>query len=169
MKGKPVILKGGSGASWSTLREWVAKATGGEELSLDSIEGAVLQQKLWMAVNTGANVFCDLQDCPDDRRARKLLAKAYDPHVEALGGSRDLIRRFCTPRKQGVPPWAHKWMLIAGAGTGTAWHVDQFNTSAWNTLLHGRKRWLLYPPERGAPPLLENDGVPEDMTLSFRQ
>ena len=39
-----------------------------------------------------------------------------------------------------------RWLLVSAAGSGSGWHVDPWNTSAWNALLHGKKRWALYPP-----------------------
>ncbi|XP_078440783.1 putative glycosyltransferase [Wolffia australiana] len=42
------------------------------------------------------------------------------------------------------PPF--RWLIIGPARSGASWHVDPALTSAWNTLLVGRKRWALYPP-----------------------
>ncbi|RYY39083.1 hypothetical protein EON62_00030 [archaeon] len=39
-----------------------------------------------------------------------------------------------------------RWLVVGPARTGAPWHVDPHHTSAWNVLLHGRKRWALYPP-----------------------
>ncbi|XVF39550.1 hypothetical protein PTKIN_Ptkin01aG0043200 [Pterospermum kingtungense] len=44
------------------------------------------------------------------------------------------------------PPF--RWLIIGPERSGASWHVDPTLTSAWNTLLCGRKRWALYPPGR---------------------
>lgn len=36
------------------------------------------------------------------------------------------------------PPF--RWLIIGPARSGASWHVDPGLTSAWNTLLCGRKR-----------------------------
>ncbi|KAG8503228.1 hypothetical protein CXB51_001046 [Gossypium anomalum] len=44
------------------------------------------------------------------------------------------------------PPF--RWLIIGPERSGASWHVDPALSSAWNTLLCGRKRWALYPPGR---------------------
>mmetsp|Transcript_85258 Transcript_85258/g.156339 ORF Transcript_85258/g.156339 Transcript_85258/m.156339 type:complete len:373 (+) Transcript_85258:3-1121(+) len=46
------------------------------------------------------------------------------------------------------------WMAIGGPQSGTRFHVDPFETSAWNLVTEGRKRWVLFPPS-ARPPCLE--------------
>lgn len=41
-----------------------------------------------------------------------------------------------------------RWLIIGPERSGASWHADPGLTSAWNTLLCGRKRWALYPPGR---------------------
>jgi hypothetical protein len=40
----------------------------------------------------------------------------------------------------------HRWFLVGGQNSGSNMHVDPLGTSAWNTLLLGRKLWVLFPP-----------------------
>lgn len=72
---------------------------------------------------------------------RAVAAVGYVPSP-LFTGQGDLLRRAC------FADLPRRWLLISGRDTGSSWHVDPLNTSAWNTLLVGRKRWALLPPDQ---------------------
>jgi histone arginine demethylase JMJD6 len=43
------------------------------------------------------------------------------------------------------PPF--RWILVGPAMSGTRMHIDPLDSSAWNVVLSGRKRWVLMSPQ----------------------
>lgn len=48
------------------------------------------------------------------------------------------------------PQPACRWLIIGPHRSGSSFHVDPNATCAWNAVVSGAKKWILFPPGRGA-------------------
>ncbi len=45
----------------------------------------------------------------------------------------------------------YRWLIFGPAGSGSSFHIDPNATSAWNAVIRGAKKWILFPPEYVPP------------------
>ena len=54
----------------------------------------------------------------------------------------DLYDLVKSPEKRTL-----KWLTIGPKGSGAEMHHDPYRTSTWNTVISGKKRWIVFPPK----------------------
>mmetsp|Transcript_45759 Transcript_45759/g.118263 ORF Transcript_45759/g.118263 Transcript_45759/m.118263 type:complete len:485 (-) Transcript_45759:125-1579(-) len=45
----------------------------------------------------------------------------------------------------------YRWLIIGPQRSGSNFHVDPNSTNAWNALVRGRKKWIMFPPHITPP------------------
>lgn len=41
----------------------------------------------------------------------------------------------------------YRWIIVGPTGSGSSFHIDPNSTSAWNAVIKGSKKWVLFPPD----------------------
>lgn len=70
--------------------------------------------------------------------AHELYSPPAIPALGLAGCTRRLLERMPPSLRQDT-----RWLLLGPARSGTSLHTDPKNTSAWNTVCHGVKRWAI--------------------------
>jgi hypothetical protein len=96
--------------------------------------------------------YCAYADAQRDELPLYLFDKNFAAACPALAGdysapphfSEDLFAVLGDARPD------YRWLIIGPPKSGSTFHVDPNATSAWNAVVRGAKKWVLYPP--GGPP-----------------
>eukprot|EP00729_Bicosta_minor_P006423 gene6423-28622_t len=98
----------------------------------------------------------------DDERPLYLFDKQFAEKLGELGGGGYCVPEYFVQDMFGLVGEAarpdYRWLIAGPARSGSSFHVDPNGTSAWNALLVGRKKWIMYPPD-ALPPGVSMDGA----------
>lgn len=82
-----------------------------------------------------------------------LVPPLFPTHAEAS------YSHFVSSMEALRPAW--RWLLMGAPGSGFGLHVDPHDTSAWNLLIRGRKRWCVISPDAPLELVLPSAGDEE--------
>jgi hypothetical protein len=79
------------------------------------------------------------------------------PLDDIFGHRRDYFELFKASRPD------HRWLIIGPKRSGSTFHKDPNGTSAWNSIISGKKYWIMFPPDR-LPAGVSTDGEESEVT-----
>uniref|UniRef100_A0A7S2TRK7 JmjC domain-containing protein n=1 Tax=Lotharella oceanica TaxID=641309 RepID=A0A7S2TRK7_9EUKA len=90
---------------------------------------------------------------------KEIPAPLLEDYANPIPFQDDLYQQVLPPPDDGDAehPWL-AYLLIGGRGSGSPVHKDPIGSGAWNALLHGKKRWCLFPPGTNKTLLGMTDG-----------
>ncbi|XP_042017280.1 F-box protein At5g06550-like [Salvia splendens] len=136
---KPVLLEGCLD-KWPAMEKWdreyLVEVCGDEQFSVGPV-----QMKL--------GDYFRYSDQVKEERPLYLFDPKFAEKVPQLGMdygvpeyfSEDLFSVLGSERPD------YRWIIIGPAGSGSSFHIDPNSTSAWNAVVRGSKKWVLFPPD----------------------
>ncbi|KAG0553571.1 hypothetical protein KC19_12G021800 [Ceratodon purpureus] len=70
----------------------------------------------------------------------------------------------------GIERPDYRWLIAGPARSGSSFHIDPNSTSAWNAVVRGAKKWVMYPPEVVPPGVFPSpDGADVATSVSITE
>lgn len=155
----PVILTGcdqhpGSAAAYE---KW------GREYLLDTASAATTFNAVGMQLSLSS--YFKYSDEQNDDNPIYLFDKMFIHNTPQFGEDYEPLPYFSKDRDlfdlldgTGCRP-DHRWLIVGPERSGSRFHIDPNGTSAWNAVIRGKKKWIMFPPHSVPPGVhLSEDG-----------
>ncbi|RUS16986.1 hypothetical protein BC938DRAFT_476395 [Jimgerdemannia flammicorona] len=83
-----------------------------------------------------------VRDCPDIADDFEVPEYFREDYFSVLGNERP----------------DYRWLIVGPARSGSTFHKDPNSTSAWNAVITGSKKWIMYPPDTVPPGVFTSEG-----------
>ncbi|XP_010519983.1 PREDICTED: F-box protein At5g06550 isoform X2 [Tarenaya hassleriana] len=136
---KPVLLEGCLD-DWPAMRKWsrdyLTKVAGDVAFAVGPVE-----MKL--------EDYFRYSDRVREERPLYLFDPRFAEKVPTLGLEFDVPKYFREDlfNVLGKDRPDYRWIIIGPSGSGSSFHIDPNSTSAWNAVITGSKKWILFPPD----------------------
>lgn len=136
---KPVLLEGCID-NWGALRNWdrdyLVRLCGDVKFSVGSLE-----MKLGEYFGYSGQVREERPLYLFDPKFAEKVSKLGDDYDVPVYFREDLFGVLGNERPD------YRWVIIGPSGSGSSFHVDPNSASAWNAVIKGSKKWILFPPD----------------------
>eukprot|EP00887_Chlorella_sp_A99_P005234 scaffold1.g5234.t1 len=159
---RPVIITGAVGR-WPAFSKWT------REYLKEAFEGgSVIVGDAPMSFEA----YCEYSDANSDELPLYLFDKTFAATAPRLGED------YSVPSLFGEDLYAllgdkrpdYRWLIIGPIKSGSSYHKDPNSTSAWNGVVRGAKKWLMYPPHVTPPGVRPSeDGANVATSLSLME
>ncbi|TDH70224.1 hypothetical protein CCR75_003976 [Bremia lactucae] len=145
----PVVIEGiPESEKWGALKHWSFKKL---RRKYKRVEFKCGEDDYGKSIRMKLKYFLIYLTYQIDDSPLYIFDSSFDDHVD----TKSLLEDYQVPKyfpedlfslvgEDRRPPY--RWFLIGPKRSGTTLHIDPLGTSAWNTLIVGRKRWILFPP-----------------------
>lgn len=136
---KPVLLEGCMD-NWVALEKWdrdyLVEVCGDVRFSVGPVEMRLQD-------------FFRYSDQAREERPLYLFDPKFAEKVPRLGSDYEVPAYFTEDlfKVLGSERPDYRWVIIGPAGSGSSFHIDPNSTSAWNAVIKGSKKWVLFPPD----------------------
>ncbi|OVA07214.1 F-box domain [Macleaya cordata] len=136
---KPVLLQGCIG-NWPALEKWdreyLIQVCGDVRFSVGPVD---MKLEEYFKYSDGAR----------EERPLYLFDPKFGEKVPVMGSDYEVPVYFREDlfAVLGSERPDYRWVIIGPAGSGSSFHIDPNSTSAWNAVIKGSKKWVLFPPE----------------------
>ncbi|KGN59249.1 F-box protein At5g06550 [Cucumis sativus] len=136
---KPVLLEG-------CLDNWVARKKWNRDYLIQLCDDVRFSVG---PVDMKLEEFFLYSDQAREERPLYLFDPKFADKVPRLGSEYDVPEYF---REDlfgvlGMERPDYRWIIIGPSGSGSSFHIDPNSTSAWNAVIQGSKKWVLFPPD----------------------
>lgn len=145
----PFILTGYSWPNWEL--ESLNKKYGDINFQQESVNWTLSKFIEYLQSNNDESPLY-LFDCRS--KAMEQIRKEYSSNIPDIF-KEDYFKLLANSRPD------HSWLIIGSARSGSTFHKDPNNTSAWNACITGMKLWVMLPPHITPPGVTVSDDQSE--------
>lgn len=159
---KPVLLRGAMN-SWPALKKWDREYLLKHAGDVDFVVGPI---------HLKMSDYYKYADVVEEERPLYIFDSKFAEKTPQLGADYEVPVYFREDLFSilGDERPDYRWLIAGPARSGSSFHIDPNSTSAWNAVVRGAKKWVMYPPEVVPPGVFPSpDGADVATSVSITE